>query len=454
MSNAMSRRAVLTAGLAAGSSILAAGAASAEESAALTDVTTMADADIDFREWASTRQWHEGEAQGVKVDSRGGRPGIRFHKAVDSVEYTDPHTDVTANWDIAVWTSPWYEIGFGATEVIPSWNAETPAGSWLQVELAARYDDGADSEWFVMGRWASGETDIRRTSVDGQGDPRATIWTDTFSIDDPDAHRVAAYRFRLTLHRTPGSDVRPRVWRIGALASTVPDRFDVPESTPGVARGLEVDVPQYSQSIHSGQYPEYGGGGQAWCSPTSSQMIIESFGRKADPEDYTWVDPSYADRQICHAARQTFDAQYDGCGNWPFNAAYAATYEDMDAIVTRIGSLDEAEALIAAGFPIITSQSFLKEELDGAGYGTAGHLMTLIGFTEDGDVIANDPASPTNEAVRHVYNRRQFENIWLRTKRYNASGSVVGASGGVCYLYKSTDREWPTLPGVPGLSGC
>ncbi len=29
----------------------------------------------------------------------------------------------------------------------------------------------------------------------------------------------------------------------------------------------------------------------------------------------------------------------------------------------------------------------------------------------------------------------QFENIWLRTKRKNAEGKVVGGSGGVCYLY-------------------
>jgi len=28
-----------------------------------------------------------------------------------------------------------------------------------------------------------------------------------------------------------------------------------------------------------------------------------------------------------------------------------------------------------------------------------------------------------------------MENIWLRTKRYNASGSVVSGTGGVCYLY-------------------
>lgn len=28
-----------------------------------------------------------------------------------------------------------------------------------------------------------------------------------------------------------------------------------------------------------------------------------------------------------------------------------------------------------------------------------------------------------------------LESTWLRTKRYNASGSVVSGTGGVCYLY-------------------
>jgi hypothetical protein len=112
----------------------------------------------------------------------------------------------------------------------------------------------------------------------------------------------------------------------------------------------------------------------------------------------------------------------------------------MQGIVTRLGSLSDVEKLIGVGIPVITSQSFLKEELDGAGYGTSGHLMCLVGFTPDGDVVANDPASPSDDAVRHVYDRRQFETIWLRTKRYDAKGRVRSGTGGICYLY------WPARP--------
>ncbi|MFD8308983.1 peptidase C39 family protein [Streptomyces sp. NPDC059690] len=388
---------------------------------------------VDYHAWTSYTDWRSGSAQGTRAVA-GIRPGVAVARPASTVDYTDPHTGRTATWEYATWTSPVHRLRVPATEAIASWNAHTPAGTWLQVELHGTYSDGTDTPWYVMGRWAAGDQDIRRTSVDGQRDGRSTIWTDTFAVDDATTGlRLVSYRLRLTLYRRPGTELTPLVWRLGAMGSDVPDRFTVPASTPGPAG--ELIVPRYSQEIHKGQYPEYDNGGEAWCSPTSSQMIIEYWGGRLTPEQLSWVDPSYADPQVDHAARYTYDYQYEGCGNWPFNAAYAATYKGLQGVVTRLGSLTDLETLIAAGIPAITSQSFLKGELTGAGYGTAGHLMTVIGFTADGDVIANDPFSPDDQAVRRVYERREFENIWLRTKRYNASGKVVSGSGGVCYLY-------------------
>ncbi|MFF9130975.1 MULTISPECIES: peptidase C39 family protein [unclassified Streptomyces] len=404
---------------------------------------------IDHRSWTTFTDWRAGEARGTRAVA-GVRPGLVIAEAAGTTDYTDPHTGTTARWEYATWTSPVHRLSVPATEVIASWNARTPAGTWLQTELQGTYTDGTATPWYVMGRWAAGDQDIKRTSVDGQSDGRSSIWTDTFAIDDAASGlRLASYRLRLTLYRRPGLTATPTVWRIGAMGSDVPDRFTVPASTPGVSR--ELAVPRYSQEIHKGQYPEYDNGGEAWCSPTSSQMIIEYWGGRLTPEQLAWVDPSYADPQVCHAARYTYDHQYGGCGNWPFNAAYAATFPHLQGVVTRLASLTELETLIAAGIPAITSQSFLKTELTGAGYGTSGHLMTVIGFTADGDVIANDPASPSDAAVRRVYLRREFENIWLRTKRYNASGKVVSGTGGVCYLYfpaRPTPRQRAALAAV------
>lgn len=394
---------------------------------------------VDNRFWTSYADWSAGTHRGTRAVAAA-RAGVALDKPAGTAPYKDPHTGRSADWEYAVWTGPEHQLKVPATEIIASWNSRTPSGTWLQVELRGTYSDGKRSPWYVLGRWTSGDdregdTDtIRRTSVDGQKDGTTSVWTDTLSVDDPaKGLRVTAYQLRLTLYRKPGSDATPTVWRLGAMGSDVPDRFTVPESEPGLAK--ELKVPRYSQNTHIGQYPEYDNGGEAWCSPTSSQMILEFWGREPSADELAWVDPDFADPQVCHAARFTYDYQYEGCGNWPFNAAYAATYEDMQAVVTRLGSLTDVETLIGAGIPVITSQSFLEKELTGAGYGTAGHLMTVIGFTAAGDVIANDPASPSNSAVRRVYKRREWENIWLRTKRHNADGKVTSGTGGVCYLY-------------------
>ncbi|MET7631410.1 peptidase C39 family protein [Streptomyces sp. NPDC001773] len=437
MNRPTSRRTVLTAALAAaaaaGTASSAGSAAAAIPAAAPPDAAAAAASLVDNHSWSTYTDWRSGCGDGTRAVA-GRRPGLVIGAPRGRTDYTDPHTGNTATWEYATWTSPRHRSAVPATEVIASWNADAPAGTWIQIELSGRYSDGTDTPWYVMGRWAAGDGDIRRTSVDDQTDGRSSIWTDTFSVDDAASGlRLVSYELRLTLYRTPGSDLTPTVWRLGAMASDIPDRFTVEPSAPGLAR--ELPVPRYSQSVHLGQYPEYDNGGEAWCSPTSSQMIIEYWGRRPTAEDLAWVEPGLADPQVCHAARFTYDYQYEGCGNWPFNAAYAATYDDMSAVVTRLRSLTDLETLIRAGIPAITSQSFLKEELTGAGYGTSGHLMTVIGFTADGDVIANDPASPSDEAVRRIYKRHEWETIWLRTKRYNASGKVVSGTGGVCYLY-------------------
>ncbi|WUS95946.1 peptidase C39 family protein [Streptomyces sp. NBC_00708] len=436
MPSPTSRRTVLAAAIAAAAGAGALSSAASASAAPRRD--RPAPPSVDNHAWTTYPDWRFGRNEGTRAVA-GLRAGLAIAHPLGRTDYTDPHTGTTAAWEYAIWTSPVHRSSVPATEVIASWNADTPAGTWIQTELRGSYSDGTETPWYVMGRWAAGDGDIRRTSVDDQSDGKSSIWTDTFSVDDAASGlRLVSYRLRLTLYRTPGTRLTPTVWRVGAMASDIPDRFTVPASTPGLVR--ELPVPRYSQNLHVGQYPEYDNGGEAWCSPTSSQMIIEYWGRKPSADDLAWVEPGIQDPQVCHAARFTYDNQYEGCGNWPFNAAYAATYRDMSAAVTRLGSLNDVETLVRAGIPVITSQSFLKEELTGAGYGTSGHLMTVIGFTADGDVIANDPASPNDDAVRHVYKRHEWETIWLRTKRYDANGNVKSGTGGVCYVY------WPARP--------
>lgn len=358
--------------------------------------------------------------------------GLAFAAAAGTTTYTDALG--TRTWEYARWTGPERSLEFPATELIASWTADVPAGSWVQIEARARNATGL-TRWYVLGRWAYGEGDIHRTSVPGQRDDDARVAVDTLVA----ARGISAYQLRVTLYRTPGSSVVPRVRTLGAMASHVPERESVPVSPGGGAWGTELDVPRRSQSVHAGHYPEWNGGGQAWCSPTSATMVLGYWGRWPSEQDTSWVDPSDPDPEVDYAARHTYDHAYGGAGNWPFNIAYAGRY-GLDGFVTRLRTLTELERLISAGIPVITSQSFEEHELPGAGYGTNGHIMVVIGFTGDGDVIANDPSSPTNAAVRRVYPRAAFENVWLRSS----------SSGGIVYLIHPPGHELPaTTPGLP-----
>lgn len=374
---------------------------------------------VDYHEW-SGRQFHSGESAGVAIGD-----GLSIARPAGTTTYAG------RTYEYAQWTSPVFRQGFDATQLIASWNARTPRQTWLQVEAQGRASTGAETAWYVMGRWASGDEGIQRTSVDGQDDANATVDVDTLKMKP--GVTLRSYRLRVSLYREPGSTASPVLTSIGAMTSNVPDRFEVPASQPGKASGIELPVPAYAQNIHKGQFPEYGGGGENWCSPTSTEMVTEYWGRKPSAEQLSWIPADYPDPTVDYAARYTYDYAYEGTGNWPFNTAYAAEF-GLRGHITRLKSLNDVEDYIARGVPVITSQSFRADELDGAGYGTAGHIMVIIGFTKDGDVIVNDPASNSDGNVRTVYKRAQFETIWLRTQRYTDTGSIASGSGGIAYL--------------------
>ncbi len=120
------------------------------------------------------------------------------------------------------------------------------------------------------------------------------------------------------------------------------------------------------------------------------------------------------DRPTMEVAARAFDPAHDIYGNWPRNVQAAWTY-GVPGHLGRYAAWEEVEREIARGRPLIISIRAAAGELRGAPYpSTDGHLLVLVGFTPDSDVIVNDPASPDLEAVRRVYRRAEVEAVWLR----------------------------------------
>ncbi len=348
--------------------------------------------------------------------------GLGFAEAVGTVTYAG------RDYEYATWTSPVIAPGFLATEAIASWTADTPGASWIQVELHGATATGSVTKWYVMGRWAADDGYVQRSSLNGQGDADGTVYTDTFVAAKGGG--LLTWQLRVSLYRAVGTSDAPVVRTVGAMASRLPSKDKTTASTPTTALGVTLDVPCYSQEVHAGQYPQWDNGGEAWCSPTSTSMVVAYWGAGPTPADYAWVDPSYADPWVDYAARNTYDYTYAGCGNWPFNTAYAGRF-GLDGFVTRLRSMVEVERFIAAGIPLVVSAAFKKNEVPGAGYSTGGHLMVVVGFTASGDPVMNDPFAPTDAGVRKVFGRAEFENAWLTS------------SGGTVYVIRPASVPLP-----------
>jgi hypothetical protein len=377
---------------------------------------------IEFARWGP-KSVERGTMEATRVSG-----GIVIGRRPETVRYDDPYGKGGARrYERGRWYSPWHRPGFGLTELIASYDAKTPVGTFIEVSARGR-SGGVTSSWDSLGRWASHDKRFHRMSLGSQADDASRIAVDTLMTDDGVAFR--SWQLRVSLFRKAGSSKSPKVRMVGAMSSRLPAGTSK-TSRPGPGRGVDLRVPRYSQMIHEGEYPRWNGGGEAWCSPTSTAMVLGFWDRGPTPKQYAWVKPAYRQPWVDYAARYTFASGYDGTGMWPFNTAYAGRF-GLDAFVTRLRSLREAELLIRAGIPVVASIAFGRGELDGAPIGsTEGHLLVIRGFTESGRVIVNDPAAPTGKTVHRVYKRGQLERAW------------IGSTGGVAYVIHPASTPLP-----------
>jgi hypothetical protein len=362
-----------------------------------------------------------------------------FAYADPFADYSGDDVDGSGTYDSGTWTSGVTPLSFPFNELVASWNAKTPDGTWIQVEVQPQLDDGHWAKWYILGRWSSSDSAFHRTSVGGQGDADGFVSIDTWFAKD---HPAVAYRLRATLYRRAGTTATPALSRLSAISMSLTNQKMTFPSRSTIISELDLGLPKYSQEIHHGDFPQYDNGGEAWCSPTSTSMVVSYWSQRTGtsydptPTEYSWVTaalgPTHPDPWVDFTARAVYDYHYNGAGNWPFNAAYAAS-RGLVGDVTALHNLREAEPFVKAGIPLVASVAWTSNKLDGGIKSTNGHLMVIGGFTANGNVIAYDPASDTDALVRHVYDREQFERAW------------IPASGGIVYVIRPAGWSTPSL---------
>lgn len=303
-------------------------------------------------------------------------------------------------------TSPLTPAGFGIVRAVPSWNVDTPPGSWIEISVRAQLPGGRLTRWYSAGVWAADRSTVSRHSVKDQRDDDAVMTTDTLVIaDGKPAAEAVQVKVRLMTARP---DAVPSLQMAAVAVSTAQPKRRAgapPPPAPGdPARWNRVlDVQGCTQS-----YPD---GDAGWCSPTSMSMILSYWAKDAGP----------CEPKVRAAVDGVYDWVYEGHGNWPFNTAFAAT-RNLEASVARFRSLADAEPWIVAGVPVGMSYAWNPGQLSGAPVRSSdGHLGVLVGFDANGDPVVNDPAGKGDD-IRRTYKRAELENQWLTH------------SGGTAYL--------------------
>lgn len=306
--------------------------------------------------------------------------------------------------------SPELNAGFEMASAVPSWNADTPEGTWIEIFLRVKLGDQW-TRWYGLGNWSSKPDPVTRHSLENEKDQEVEVLTDTLNVIS--AARASCIQMKIRLRSFDGK-ATPVLHSAAVTVCNAQKQVYSPSVGDPQMWGRTLEVPQFSQMV-------YRDGGNVWCSPTSTAMILAYWEHyEGSPEP-----------RVRDAVAGVYDPVYKGTGNWPFNTAYAAA-RGMKSCVTRLTSLDTAEKYIAAGIPLGMSISWKPGELTGAAVEKSdGHLVVLCGFDEEGNPVVNDPAAKEDRLVRRVYQRHEFERVWRLT------------SGGMAYLITPLDVEWP-----------
>jgi hypothetical protein len=72
-------------------------------------------------------------------------------------------------------------------------------------------------------------------------------------------------------------------------------------------------------------------------------------------------------------------------------------------------SIETIRTRIQAGRPQIVAVKGTIRDVNGRGYHTGGHIMTVVGVRDNGNVIVHDSAG---SGTRRELSRQNFMNIW------------------------------------------
>ena len=274
------------------------------------------------------------------------------------------------------------KTSFPFNNAVPSWNCISPLKTGIKVELRAGRDQ-TWTDWFEISQWGRG--------IPARGNGLKRSWHGYVDADILELYQDYDYiQYKITLLSLDGQE-SPRVRRFAIVYANKFQPGLRDDDGPSDAWGKVVDVPFFSQTVED---PSIAG---RICAPTSMTMVLNYF------------DYALPTRTVADLAYDSFNRIY---GNWPYVAAVAGEL-GLKSYVTRYPDWRGVEEQILKGYPVIISINFGANQLKNSPItSTAGHIIVVRGFTEDGQVVCNDPAASTKARGQVVYDRQELRRAW------------------------------------------
>lgn len=203
---------------------------------------------------------------------------------------------------------------------------------------------------------------------------------------------VSKWQFKVILTRSNSSLPSPSIYKLSFFVSDSRTTSNVNISQLVADSPAEIFVP----TTHIFQYNIDASYGKDMCSPTTVSMILKSYNINVDPYKFAWA---------------TYDNYHKMFGVWPRVVQNAAEY-GLDGAVTRYRNWSETRKVLEKGGRIALSV--------GLPISSAGHLLMLAGFTNDGRAIVHDPGKSSGQS--YIYDKTTISQAWF-------------AKGGVAYTF-------------------
>lgn len=318
--------------------------------------------------------------------------GCSFNEKNNKIEILDKNSYIL---------SPVINLPFYFGEAVPSWNIKCPEKSSFSVFVRFGNDiknKNILSPWLLMGEWnekcaySKLKSYISNSKIEGKFDnPFKYLETKIETDYILSSNNFNQIQFCFIFNISPNDDVEFSSLSISASTHRGDKKLNLYEKT-NLGKNSYIAVPFRSQGWEDKKISS------EICSVVSTATVMDYYG---------------VDIKTAELAKVAYDTRYKMYGMW-WRAVQSAHQYGFDGYVRHFRSFEDVKECIDKKNPVIACICVNKNDIaEDPQYETDGHVIVILGFDENGDILCADGGFRKEEDGILSYKREEFEKIWF-----------------------------------------